>query len=81
MQLRIYLYGCEGVFVCVCMCVCVSFKLCNGVINDFVLIIFIVVWFSLWHISHYCLFNAKSSFYIYIKYMICKNILLIFTVK
>ena len=33
-------------------------------------------WFTLvlWHTNHYWLFNAKSCFYIYIKYMICKHI-------
>ena len=30
----------------------------------------------LWHINHYRLFNAKSYFYIYIKYLIHKYILL-----
>ena len=36
-----------------------------------------LVWFGLvlWHINHCWLFNAKSCFYIYIKYMICKHIL------
>ena len=36
-------------------------------------------WFSLvlWHINHYRLFNTKSCLYIYIKYIICKHILLI----
>ena len=33
--------------------------------------------FVLWHINHCRLFNAKSSLYIHIKYMICKHILLI----
>ena len=35
-------------------------------------------WFDLWHINHCRLFNTKSSLYIYtfIKYMICKQILL-----
>ena len=30
-----------------------------------------LVWFSLvlWHVNHYRLFNAKSSFCIYIKYL------------
>ena len=38
-----------------------------------------MIWFGwlLWHINHFRLFNAKSSLYIYIKYMICKLILLI----
>ena len=33
-----------------------------------------MIWFSwvLWHIKHCKLFNAKSSLYIYIKYLICK---------
>ena len=35
----------------------------------------------LWHINHCWSFNAKSCFYIGIKYMICKHILLIRTVK
>ena len=35
----------------------------------------------LWHINHCRLFNAESCFYIYIKYMICKLILQIHTVK
>ena len=32
-----------------------------------------MIWFGLvsWHINHCKLFNAKSSLYIYIKYMIC----------
>ena len=38
-----------------------------------------MVWFALvgvlWHVSHYSLFNVKSSVYIYIKY-ICEHILL-----
>ena len=36
-----------------------------------------LVWFSLvlWHINPCWLFNAKSCFYIYIKYMIHKHIL------
>ena len=36
-----------------------------------------MIWFGwvLWHINHYRLFDAKSSLYIYIKYMICKHIL------
>ena len=34
-------------------------------------------WFGwiLWHINHFRLFNAKSYLYLYIKYMICKQIL------
>ena len=28
----------------------------------------------LWHINYCWLFNAKSCFYIYIRYMICKHI-------
>ena len=38
---------------------------------------YIWVWFGLvfWHINACSLFNAKSSLYIYIKYMICKHIL------
>ena len=30
-----------------------------------------MIWFSwvLWHINHYKLFNAKSSLYLYIKYI------------
>ena len=38
-----------------------------------------MIWFGwvLWHINHWRLFNAKSSLYIYIRYMICKHILLI----
>ena len=42
------------------------------------------VWFVGWvlhHINHCWLFNAKSCFYIFIKYMICKHILQIHTVK
>ena len=37
-------------------------------------IFLLMTWFGLvlWHISHYRLFNAKSCFYIYIKYMICR---------
>ena len=33
------------------------------------------VWIDLvlWHINHCWLSNAKSCFYIYIKYMICKH--------
>ena len=36
----------------------------------------IFIWFGLvlWDINHYWLFKAKSCFYIYIKYMICKHI-------
>ena len=35
------------------------------------------IWFGLvlWHINHCWLFNTKSCFYIYMKYMICKHIL------
>ena len=42
-----------------------------------------LVWFGLvlWHINHCGLFNAKSYFYMYIKYMICKQILYIHTIK
>ena len=38
-----------------------------------------MIWFGwvLWHINHCRLFNAKSSLYIYIKFMICKHIMLI----
>ena len=38
-----------------------------------------MIWFGwvLWHINHCRLFNAKSSLYIYIEYMICKHVLLI----
>ena len=41
------------------------------------------VWFGLvlCHINHCCLFNRKYCFYIYVKYMICKHILQINTVK
>ena len=37
------------------------------------------VWLGLvlWHINHCRLFNAKSSSYKYIKYMICKHFMLI----
>ena len=45
----------------------------------YILNIYDLVWFGLvlWHINHCRLFNAKSSLYMYIKYMICKHILLI----
>ena len=36
---------------------------------------------GLWHINLYRLFNAKSYFYVYIKYMICKHILYIHIFK
>ena len=36
-----------------------------------------MVGWVLWNINHCRLFNAKSSLYIYIKYMICKHILFI----
>ena len=38
-----------------------------------------MIWFVwvLWHSNHCRLFNAKSCLYIYIRYMICKHILLI----
>ena len=34
--------------------------------------LYVVVWFGLvvWHINHCGLFNVKSSFYIYIKYLL-----------
>ncbi len=38
-----------------------------------------MIWFGwvLWYINHCRLFNAKSSLYIYIKYLICTHIFLI----
>ena len=44
---------------------------------------FDLVWFGLvlWYITHCWLFNAKSCFYIYTKYMIRKPILYIHTLK
>ena len=49
----------------VCVCVCVRNLVWFG------LVWFSLVWFGLvlWHINHYWLFNAKSCFYIYIKYI------------
>ena len=42
-----------------------------------------LVWFHLvlWHINYCWLFNANSFLYIYLKYMICKYIMLIHTIK
>ena len=35
----------------------------------YILNIYDLVWLGLWHINHCGLFNAKSSLYIYIKYI------------
>ena len=55
-------------------------RLCNGSKEEHPIWL---VWFSLvlWHINLSWLSNAKSCFCIYIRYMICKHILQIHTVK
>ena len=52
--LHIHTYIYIYIYMCVCVCVCVC-----------------VIWFGwvIWHINPWRLFNAKSSLYIYIKYI------------
>ena len=38
-------------------------------LNTYILNIYDLVWLGLWHINHCRVFNAKSSLYIYIKYI------------
>ena len=76
---------------CVCVYVCVLrecyryalrmmmiYQLFQSNINNFATDMFWYIVRSglvLWHINHCCLFNAKSCFYISIKYLICNHIL------
>ena len=47
----------------------------DTMLNDIIFWSWVGLGRVLWHINHSWLFNAKSSFCIYIKYMICKHIL------